>query len=91
VCVVSCASDRLREKLLVVGALMLGGALARTAFEARTPLPSHPAPQRPVLFYNPKSGDGKAERFERRARAGDRAHLVTVACSVRRRSPRTLK
>ncbi|HKG38115.1 MAG TPA: diacylglycerol kinase family protein [Conexibacter sp.] len=57
------ASDRLLDELLVVGALVLSVVLARTAFEVRTPLPSHPAPQRPVLFYNPKSGGGKAERF----------------------------
>ena len=36
---------------------------ARAAFKIHTPLPRVPAPQRPVLFYNPKSGGGKAERF----------------------------
>ena len=29
----------------------------------RAHLPQAPAPQRPVLFFNPKSGGGKAERF----------------------------
>lgn len=57
------ASDRLLQELLIVGALVLCGALARTAFGVRAPLPSQPPPQRPVLFYNPKSGGGKAERF----------------------------
>ena len=35
----------------------------RAAFKIHTPLSRVPAPQRPVLFYNPKSGGGKAERF----------------------------
>ena len=57
------ASDRLLEEALVVIALVLGVALARVAFNVRRPLPSRPAPQRPVLFFNPKSGGGKAEKF----------------------------
>ena len=44
-------------------ALVLGGACARAAFGVRAHLPQAPAPQRPVLFFNPKSGGGKAERF----------------------------
>jgi diacylglycerol kinase family enzyme len=41
------------------------GALesARRAFASRQELPSGIAPQHPVLFYNPLSGGGKAERF----------------------------
>jgi diacylglycerol kinase family enzyme len=42
---------------------VLSGALARAAFDSRTPLPPQPAPQRPVLFFNPRSGGGKAQRF----------------------------
>ncbi|HZV73336.1 MAG TPA: diacylglycerol kinase family protein [Conexibacter sp.] len=57
------ASDRLLEELLIAGALVLCGALARATFDVRIPLPPRPAPQRPVLFFNPKSGGGKAERF----------------------------
>lgn len=47
----------------LVVALALAGAfgLARRAFSLRVPLPDAPAPARPVLFYNPKSGGGKAE------------------------------
>ena len=56
-------SDGLLEELLVVGALVLGCACARAAFGFRAHLPDAPAPSRPVLFYNPKSGGGKAERF----------------------------
>jgi len=47
-------------------AVVLGGALAamlaavKAAFAVHTPLPRAPAPARPVLFYNPKSGGGKA-------------------------------
>ena len=36
---------------------------ARAAFAIRAELPPAPAPQRPVLFFNPKSGGGKAETF----------------------------
>jgi diacylglycerol kinase family enzyme len=31
--------------------------------QAPVALPSAPTPRRPVLFYNPRSGGGKAERF----------------------------
>lgn len=56
-------SDRPVEELLVVALLVLGGVLARAAFEVRARLPPRSAPLRPVLFYNPKSGGGKAARF----------------------------
>jgi diacylglycerol kinase family enzyme len=57
--------------VVAVVLLWLGLAAARTAFKIRVRLPSVPAPRRPVLFYNPRSGGGKAERFElaREARA----------------------
>jgi len=57
------ASDRLLEEALVIAALVLSAALADVAFSIRVRLPSRPAPRRPVLFFNPKSGGGKAERF----------------------------
>jgi diacylglycerol kinase family enzyme len=56
--------DRLVEELLVAAALVLGLVCARAAFGVRAHLPQVPAPQRPVLFFNPKSGGGKAERFK---------------------------
>jgi diacylglycerol kinase family enzyme len=61
--------DRLLEELLVVAALVLGCVCARAAFGVRAHLPPVPAPQRPVLFFNPKSGGGKAERFSLAAEA----------------------
>jgi diacylglycerol kinase family enzyme len=61
--IVLVASDRLLEELLVVAALVLSCACARAAFGFRAQLPPVPAPERPVLFFNPKSGGGKAERF----------------------------
>jgi diacylglycerol kinase family enzyme len=57
------ASDGLLEEALVIAALVLSGALAHAAFTVRVRLPSRPAPRRPVLFFNPKSGGGKAEKF----------------------------
>ncbi|HEY1776353.1 MAG TPA: diacylglycerol kinase family protein [Solirubrobacteraceae bacterium] len=49
--------------LLILAAL--GGALvaAREAFRVRIQLPAAQPPDRPVMFYNPLSGGGKAERF----------------------------
>ena len=61
--VVLVAKERLVEEALVVGALVLAGVLARAAFAHRVELPAASPPQRPVLFYNPKSGGGKAQRF----------------------------
>ena len=55
--------DRLVEELVVVGALLLGGACARLAFASRLELPRVPSPERPVLIFNPRSGGGKAARF----------------------------
>ena len=37
--------------------------LARIAFSVHVALPPATAPERPVLFFNPKSGGGKAEKF----------------------------
>jgi diacylglycerol kinase family enzyme len=58
------------ENVLVIAAV--GGALiaARMAFRVHVNLPRAQRPKRPVLFYNPRSGGGKAARFhlEREAR-----------------------
>jgi diacylglycerol kinase family enzyme len=49
---------------LVVFALLAAAVgMARIAFHARVTLPPAMAPERPVLFFNPKSGGGKAEKF----------------------------
>ncbi|MEV6272218.1 diacylglycerol kinase family protein [Kribbella sp. NPDC051936] len=49
--------------LLVLAGVLLTLAATRAAFLARAELPRAVAPQRAVLFYNPRSGGGKAERF----------------------------
>ena len=66
------ARERLVEELLVVGALASSVALARAAFAQHVRLPSQPPPRRPVLFFNPRSGGGKAERFALAREAGAR-------------------
>jgi diacylglycerol kinase family enzyme len=55
-----------RDPLLAVGivalcVLTLGAA--RSAFRVHVDLPKAPRPGRPVLFYNPRSGGGKATTF----------------------------
>ncbi|HEX6460794.1 MAG TPA: diacylglycerol kinase family protein [Thermoleophilaceae bacterium] len=54
--------EALKDALVVV-AFLLSVSAARQAFATRAELPDGPRPQRAVLFYNPKSGGGKAERF----------------------------
>jgi diacylglycerol kinase family enzyme len=53
---------RLVDLLVVVG-LLVTLAAAEAALAVHVKLPSAPAPRKAVLFYNPKSGGGKAERF----------------------------
>jgi diacylglycerol kinase family enzyme len=63
---------RVLEDALVLAVLLLAVAVAVRVFNVpATGLSVVPAPKRAVLFYNPKSGGGKAERFEvaREARA----------------------
>ncbi len=57
-----------REGLLLVGvawvaAIAASTACARAAFRVHVALPAAEPPRRAVLFFNPKSGGGKAERF----------------------------
>lgn len=47
---------------------------SRKAFGVRVPLPDVDPPERPVLFYNPKSGGGKAEQFNLAEEAGARGY-----------------
>ena len=56
--------------LLAFGAF----ALAREAFSVRVPLPDALAPERPVLFFNPKSGGGKAEELDLAGEARSRGY-----------------
>jgi diacylglycerol kinase family enzyme len=67
--IVLLVSDRLLEEALVVAALVGSGACARAAFGVRAHLPTVPAPRRPVMFFNPRSGGGKAQRFSLAAEA----------------------
>jgi diacylglycerol kinase family enzyme len=49
---------------LVVVALAVGAVVcARAAFRMRVELPAAPRPDQPVLFFNPRSGGGKATRL----------------------------
>ena len=49
--------------VLVLAGLVVAVAAARATLVVHVDLPSAPAPRRPVLFFNPRSGGGKAERF----------------------------
>jgi diacylglycerol kinase family enzyme len=55
--------DRLLEELVVIAALALGSICGQAAFRLRADSARVAPPARPVLFFNPKSGGGKAERF----------------------------
>jgi hypothetical protein len=55
--------DHVVEAILLVAGLILCLGAARAAFRVKVPLAPATRPQRPVLFYNPESGGGKAERF----------------------------
>lgn len=60
---------RLGLDFLVVIALALAVVAARIAFRVQVELPAAPRPLRPVLFFNPASGGGKATRFNLEAEA----------------------
>jgi diacylglycerol kinase family enzyme len=49
--------------LLVVVAFAASVVLARIAFRVKVELPRVPPPNRPFLFFNPRSGEGKALDF----------------------------
>jgi diacylglycerol kinase family enzyme len=57
---------------LVVGSALVTSAAAAAAFRVRVQWPPGPRPRRPVLFWNPRSGDGKAERLGVAAAARER-------------------
>lgn len=54
---------RLLEDVLILAAVAGALAAARSAFRVHVQLPKAPRPARAVLFFNPLSGGGKAERF----------------------------
>ena len=53
----------LDDNLLVAAGVVAGLAAARQAFAVHVDLPRAERPARAVLFYNPKSGGGKAAKF----------------------------
>ena len=75
--------DHIAEAILIGVGLTASLALARAVFRRRVSLPAAPRPERPVLFYNPKSGGGKAEKFgladEARARGIEPIELTRGA------------
>ena len=60
------------ELVLVAVAFAIGLAGAGEAFSVRRSLPSAPAPSHPVLFMNPRSGGGKARKFDLAGEAAKR-------------------
>jgi diacylglycerol kinase family enzyme len=48
---------------LIIVCFLAALTAARLAFREHVTLPAAPDPQRPVMFYNPRSGGGKASRF----------------------------
>jgi diacylglycerol kinase family enzyme len=61
--VVLIAFGQILLDLVVLVACVVSVALARAAFRVHVELPRVPPPNRPFLFFNPRSGDGKALRF----------------------------
>ena len=55
--------ERVLEDALIIAAIIVALGAAHEAFKAHAKLPPAKRPVRPVLFYNPLSGGGKAERF----------------------------
>jgi len=51
------------QALVIVAGLGLMLVATRAAFRIHAPLDRAPDPRHPALFYNPKSGGGKAEKF----------------------------
>jgi len=54
---------QLAQEIAVILLLALAIRAARRAFSMKVPLAAVEAPGNPVLFFNPKSGGGKAEKF----------------------------
>jgi diacylglycerol kinase family enzyme len=57
------AENRLLKDLLVAGGVIATVVATRAAFTTHVRWPAAEPPSKPVLFYNPLSGGGKAERF----------------------------
>ncbi len=55
--------DHVVQALVILAGMALAVVAARAAFRLHVPLADARPPGHPVLFFNPKSGGGKAERF----------------------------
>ena len=66
------SGGRVLELALVFIFSAIAVAGARAAFTPEHSLSRRPAPRRPVLFINPRSGDGKAGEYELAAEAAKR-------------------
>ena len=55
--------DHVVQALVILAGIALALAATRAAFSIHVPLADARPPEHPVLFFNPKSGGGKAERF----------------------------
>jgi diacylglycerol kinase family enzyme len=51
------------EAVVIVAGILVSLTAAQRAFRVHVQWPSAPRPAHPVLFYNPLSGGGKAQRF----------------------------
>jgi len=75
--------DHVVEGVLLPIGTVLAAVAARRAFRVKVPLAPAARPERASLFYNPKSGGGKAERFslaeEARARGIEPIELTRGA------------
>ncbi|MGV9826347.1 diacylglycerol/lipid kinase family protein [Gordonia sp. NPDC003429] len=81
------ADAHLLIQSVVIIVLFAGAMLAASvAFRISVPLPDAQPPRHPVMFFNPKSGGGKAERFnlaEEAGRRGYRAVELTAGSDLR--------
>ena len=57
------AGESLLAELLVLAGLLVFLVAGRAVMSVHVALPGVSAPRNPVLFFNPRSGGGKAERF----------------------------
>jgi diacylglycerol kinase family enzyme len=56
--------SRVLDRLIIAALIWLAVSAACAAFAIHVPLPKALRPRRPVLFLNPRSGGGAAERFK---------------------------
>ena len=67
---------RIADEIALILAAVVCSVCTRVAFWAHADLRPVPPPDRPVLFFNPRSGGGKAERFRLAEEAARRGFSV---------------